>query len=207
MVKVTDKIPASKATSALDKGIDAFLAIPDEGITDFASRLKVSYEGVSSSEEGGGSCSSASISIPMAPIEKWASSEAVQALDPSKVKALQDKFRSANQAVPQTSGGDGEYKKICLPATKEGLETLWIGQTELTLNVPRPEARAFASSASAALQSVPGREFLSVYPEAKKVFTGNGADRKALAKFEANAKALEKVIQGDSRFVQRGVKI
>ena len=208
LVKLGNKISVSKTTGALDKGIDCFLAIPDKGVADFVTRLESSYEGVSVSDN---SCTSF-IPIPIAPIEEWASSEAVQALDSTKVKALQDKFQAVNQAVPQTvtriqsSESESGYRNICLPATKEGLETLWIGQTELTLNVPRPEARAFASSASSALQSVPGKEFLNVYPDAKKVFTSN-VDKKAVFKFEANAKALEKVIQSDSRFIQRGVKI
>lgn len=197
LVKLGNKIATPKMALALDKGIEAFLAIPDESVTDFATKLKSSY--------ADNNCAS-SISIPMAPIEQWSSSEAVQALDSTKVKALKDKFQVANQAVPQstsTSESDGlKTKRICLPAAKEGLETLWLAQTELTLNVPRPEARAFTSSASAALQSIPGKDFLSVYPDAKKVFTSN-ADRKAVIKFEASAKSLEKVLQADTRFIQR----
>lgn len=199
LVKLGDKIPAAKATSALDKGIDSFLAIPDEKVANFASTLQSSYEGVS-----GESCT-ASISIPISSIEQWTSSAAVQALDSTKIQSLQDKFKSANQAVPRTTTASG-YSNICLPATQQQLEKLWIGQTELTLNVPRPEARAFVSSASTALKSVPSSEFIRVFPEAKKAFTTN-VDKRTSMKFESNAKALEKAIQSDERFVQRGLKI
>ena len=46
---VGKKIPAEKTTDALEKGMDGFLAIPDEKVSKFASTLKSSYEGVSSS--------------------------------------------------------------------------------------------------------------------------------------------------------------
>jgi hypothetical protein len=197
------KMSVSKATEALDKGLDSFLAIPDDKVEKFVTTLRSSYQGVVVDDSASSSSSSSSCSpklaIPTTSLEQWAASSAVQALDSTKVQRLSQKFASANQAIPKTA------TSLCLPATAQGLQQLWMGQTELTLNIPRPEARAFVTATASAISSVPSAELLSLVPVAKKTFTSNSSsmDKKTIATFETAAKALEKAIQSDVRFQQR----
>jgi hypothetical protein len=190
LVSIVDKkIPVPKATEALDKGIDTFLAIPDDKVAKFASILQSSYEGVSNdnckSLSGTGTAAAHFAAIP-----------AVQGLDANKVKALQEKYASANKAVVQKSGD------ICLPPSSKGLEQVWIGQTELTLNMPKAESKAFVGSLTNAIKVVPTQEWLRLLPDAKKTFTSN-VDAKLATKFEKAGKALEKAFQEDARIQKR----
>jgi hypothetical protein len=104
---------------------------------------------------------------------------------------LSQKFASANQAIPKTATG------LCLPATAQGLQQLWMGQMELTLNIPRPEARAFVTATASAISSVPSAELLSLVPVAKKTFTSNVTDKKTIATF----------VNGRSLYLCRGVLV
>ena len=188
---IDQKIPAAKGTDALNMGIDAFLAIPDEKIATFATTLSSSsYGGVS-----GDSCSA--IAGTQATTAQFASLSAVKGVDAAKLKSLETKYASANKAVPKTSSGD-----ICLPASEKGLEALWIGQTELTLNIPKAESTAFAGSLKTALSSVPAPEWLRLLPDVKKT-VGGSVDVKAALQLEKAGKALEKAFQGDARIQKR----
>lgn len=186
---VDKKIPVPKATEALDKGIDMFLAIPDDKVAKFASVLQSSYEGVSSDN-----CKA--LFGTRTASAQFAALPAVQALDGNKVKALKDKYASANQAVLQQSGD------ICLPPSRKGLEQVWIGQTELTLNMPKAESKAFVSSLTNAVKVVPTPDWLRLLPDAKNTFTSN-VDAKVATKFEKAGKALERAFQDDARIQKR----
>ncbi|CAB9525903.1 expressed unknown protein [Seminavis robusta] len=188
---VDKKIPAAKASEALDKGIDSFLSIPDEKVSAFATVVQSAYTGVS-----GDSCQSLGGSA--ATSQQFASLPVVQGLDATKVKALQDKFAPANKAVPSSSGGGD----ICLPASSQGLEQIWVGQTELTLNIPKAESKAFVASLSKALSVVPTPEWLKLLPDAKKSIVGN-VDAKMATKLEKSGKTLEKAFQADDRIQKR----
>lgn len=188
---IDQKIPAAKATDALNKGIDAFLAIPDDKIATFATTLSASsYGGVS-----GDSCSA--IPGTQSTAAQFASLSAVKGVDSTKLKSLETKYASANKAVTKTTSGD-----ICLPASEKGLEALWIGQTELTLNIPKAESVAFAGSLKTALSSVPAPEWLRLLPDVKKTI-GGSVDVKTSLQLEKAGKALEKAFQGDARIQKR----
>jgi hypothetical protein len=85
------KMSVSKATEALDKGIDSFLAIPEDKVEKFVTTLRSSYQGVVivvvSNDETSSSSSNCSpqLTIPTTSLGQWAGSLAVQALDPTKV--------------------------------------------------------------------------------------------------------------------------
>ena len=187
---VDKKIPGPKATEALTKGIEAFLAIPDDKITAFAATLQASYEGVS-----GDSCHA--IPGTQSTAAQFASLVAVQAVDATQSQALATKFARANQAVPKTGGGDN-----CLPASEKDLEALWMGQTELTLNIPKAESKAFVGSLKTALSAVPPPEWLRLLPDVKKTVAGN-VDVKTSVQLEKAGKALEKAFQEDARIQKR----
>jgi len=121
---VTKKIPAAKASAAIERGIDAFMGIPNDKLEKWTATLKQSYDGVSSD-----SCNS--IPIPVETIGRLADSEAFKMVPATKFKALEEKYAPSNQAIPKTKTA------VCLPANEQGLEKLWIGQTELTMNLPK----------------------------------------------------------------------
>jgi len=176
---VVEKIPPS----AIELGIDAFLGIPSEKLDKWTTTLKQSYDGVSPD-----SCQS--IPVPVESLRKLADGVKI---DETKLKTLQDKFSASNQAVPKIA------TRICLPSSKEGLEQLWIGQTELAMNLPKKETLEFARAASKAISSVPNAELLRIVPDAKRAFT-SGIDTKTSLKFEKAGIALDKTIRQDPRF-------
>mmetsp|Transcript_11905 Transcript_11905/g.18264 ORF Transcript_11905/g.18264 Transcript_11905/m.18264 type:complete len:284 (+) Transcript_11905:32-883(+) len=176
---VVEKIPPS----AIELGIDAFLGIPNEKVDKWTATLKQSYDGVTPD-----SCQS----IPV-PVQSLGRLAAGVKIDETKLKTLQSKYSSSNQAVPRSASS------ICLPSSKEGLEQLWVGQTELTMNLPKKETQEFARAAFKAILSVPNAELLRIVPDAKRAFTA-GVDTKTSLKFEKAGKALDKAIQQDPRF-------
>jgi hypothetical protein len=183
---LTKKIAANKLTIALDSGANALLSIPDDNLEKFTATVKASYEGVSKD-----SCSAVPL-LPVDAVSTFTSSEAFSKLDASKVSQVTKKIASLTQAVPSTAEG------ICLPASKEGLEQLWIGQTELTLKIPRAAKQELVSSLSGALKSIPNAELLRILPEAKKIT--KGVDAKTAKKFEMAGENLDKVLKQDARF-------
>jgi hypothetical protein len=85
-------------------------------------------------------------------------------------------------AVPASTGG------ICLPS-KEGLEQVWIGQTQLVLSIPTPIKQQLAANIAPAAKSIPSAELLRLLPDAKKALLG-GVDRKEGFKFQDAGVAL-----------------
>ena len=182
----TKKMDAGKLAVALDRGADALLGIPDEKVEKFATTVKASYDGVSSSD-----CSA--VPLPVDAIGTFTSAEGVAKLDSSKVAAVTKKLDATIKAIPFSSNGG-----LCLPASKEGLEKLWIGQTELAINVPRGLKQDFAGAAASAIGSVPNPDLLRVLPDAKKILSG--VDAKTAKKFESSSKTLDTVLKADTRF-------
>ena len=198
------KMSQTKLNDAIDKGIDTFLSIPDDKIDIFTKTLQTSVY-------NDNTCTN-SVSIPLyndVVKEFVSSSNIIKSLDSSKIQSLQTKYSKANQAVPTTKKSSSEKEdtttttlNVCLPNTKEQFQQLYIGQTQLVLNVPRPTSRTFVSSLSNALASAPSSEYLKLYPDIKKVFSAS-ADKKVIMKFESTAKSYEKSLQGDVRVIQR----
>mmetsp|Transcript_10246 Transcript_10246/g.14706 ORF Transcript_10246/g.14706 Transcript_10246/m.14706 type:complete len:306 (-) Transcript_10246:44-961(-) len=184
---LSSKIPAEKASNALDKGIDAFLGIPMEDIETFTGIVKSSYSGTSLD-----SCKQ--VAIPTAAISQIKSSNFVQQIEASKLIAVDELIASALVSIPKSD------TSICVPATKEALKDLWIGQTQLSQALPRRAAREFVAAASTAAKSVPPSELLRVLPEAKSL--SKGLDVKSVKKLEMAGTNLDKELKKDATFAR-----
>jgi hypothetical protein len=182
---VTTKITPAKLTTAIESGANALLSIPDDKLDKFTATVKESYEGVS-----GDSCNS--IPLPIDAINALTPS-ATSSLDATKLEQVTKKLASTAQAIPFTSTSG-----ICLPSSKEGLEKLWIGQTELVIGIPKASKQDLVAKAGAAVKSIPNPDLLRVLPDAKKVL--KGVDPKTAKKFETTGQTLDKVLKNDVRF-------
>jgi hypothetical protein len=185
---VTKKIPARKLTIAFESAVDALLSIPDDKLAKFTTTVKESYQGISSND-----CSV--IPFPLDAANMVQSSEAVSKLDSAKVKQVTEKLSALTQAVPYSSSG--ATGGICLP-TMQGLEQIWIGQTQLLVSIPTPIKQQLASQTGPALKSVPNADLLRVLPDVKKII--GSVDRKQANKFQETGKTLDKVLKQDYRF-------
>jgi hypothetical protein len=182
---LTKKVSPERLSTALNSAANALLAIPDEKLDQFTQTVKASYEGVSSS-----SCSA--IPLPMDAITTFASSDAVSQLDSETLSRAIQKITALRQSIPSSDSS------LCLPASPQGLEQIWVGQTELALTIPKGVKRELAGTAAMAVKSIPSAELLRVLPDAKKVL-GN-VDRKVASKFQQTSVNLDKAIQKDGRF-------
>eukprot|EP00545_Synedropsis_sp_CCMP1620_P001341 CAMPEP_0119005202 /NCGR_PEP_ID=MMETSP1176-20130426/1581_1 /TAXON_ID=265551 /ORGANISM="Synedropsis recta cf, Strain CCMP1620" /LENGTH=287 /DNA_ID=CAMNT_0006956979 /DNA_START=16 /DNA_END=879 /DNA_ORIENTATION=+ len=181
---VNNKIAAAKLTAALDSGANALLSIPDEKLAKFATTVKESYQGVSSDF-----CTA--IPLPVDAINSLTPT-AASSLDATKLEQVTKKLAATAEAIPFTSTG------ICLPSSKEGLEQLWIGQTELVIGIPKAAKQDLVAKAGAAVKSVPNADLLRILPDAKKIL--KGVDPKTAKKFESTGQTLDKVLKADVRF-------
>lgn len=182
---ITKKMSADKLATALDSGANALLSIPDDKLEKFTTTVKESYAGVS-----GISCSS--IPLPVDAINSLTPT-ATASVDAAKLEQVTKKLASTAQAIPFTSTSG-----ICLPASKEGLEKLWIAQTELVINIPKAAKQDLVAKAGSAVKSVPNSDLLRVFPDAKKLL--KGVDPKTAKKFELTGQTLDKVLKQDLRF-------
>jgi hypothetical protein len=182
---LTKKVSPERLSMALDSAANALLAIPDEKLDQFTQTVKASYEGVSAS-----SCSA--IPLPMDAITTFASSDAVKQVDSETLSRAIQKISALRQSIPSSDSS------LCLPASPQGLEQIWVGQTELALTIPKGVKQELAGKAATAIKSIPSAELLRVFPDAKKVL-GN-VDRKVASKFQQTSVNLDKAIQKDGRF-------
>jgi hypothetical protein len=188
---ITKKIASEKLALAADSAANALLSISDDKVGKFTSIVKESYTGVSSAD----SCAT-TIPLPLNAINIVANSDGVAKLDLVKVSQVLKKFSSITQAVPFST----EKGILCLPDSQEGLEQIWIGQTELVLSLRPfpPSFQDFAVKGAAAAKSIPNADLLRVLPDAKKIISG--VDRKTANKFQDSGKNLDKVLKQDRRF-------
>eukprot|EP00550_Attheya_septentrionalis_P005938 CAMPEP_0198290076 /NCGR_PEP_ID=MMETSP1449-20131203/8057_1 /TAXON_ID=420275 /ORGANISM="Attheya septentrionalis, Strain CCMP2084" /LENGTH=232 /DNA_ID=CAMNT_0043988511 /DNA_START=157 /DNA_END=855 /DNA_ORIENTATION=+ len=182
---LTSKVPAEKLATALDSTADTLLSIPDDKLAKFVATVKTSYQDISSD-----SCQS--IPFPADAANVVLGSEAVSKLSSEKVQQVAGKIAPLVSAVPASTGG------ICLPS-KEGLEQVWIGQTQLVLSIPTPIKQQLAANIAPAAKSIPSAELLRLLPDAKKALLG-GVDRKEGFKFQDAGVALDKALKQDYRF-------
>jgi hypothetical protein len=182
---LTKKMAAEKLSTVVDCAANALLSIPDDNLDKFASTVKESYQGVSSV-----SCDA--VPLPLDAFGMVTSSEAFAKLDSEKLSQVAKKLSATTRAIPFSEKG------ICLPASPEGLEQVWIGQTELIISIPRAVKQDFATSGAAAVKSIPNADLLRVLPDVKKVL--GGVDKKAANKFQETGKTLDQVLKQDRRF-------
>jgi len=158
---VDTKIKAPDAAELAQKAADGLLAIPDGKVSEYAGVLKqVVYSGVRADTcvALGGSGAGA---------KKLAASAAVKSVPPSKIEALQKKFKSANASVP-IKGGD-----ICLPGSAAASEKLWVAQAELTFSMPKAEAGALVASIKKVGLQATRPSLGALVPTAEGVFSKN----------------------------------
>jgi len=156
---INNKVKAPDAADVAQKAVDGLLAIPDAKINEYSGILKqVVYSGVKADScvTLGGSGTAAA---------KFAQTDAIKSVDPSKIDSLKTKFKPANSAVP-IKGGD-----ICLPGSVAGSEKLWVAQAELTLSMPKEQAVSLVSSIKKAGAQVPRSSIASLVPTAEKIFS------------------------------------
>ena len=185
---VNKKMDRSKLEKAVESAADAVLGIDTDKVDKFTTRVKSAYDGAS-----GNACDT----IPIAASNVF--SDIISGVESSHLADAQGKVAAALQAIPKSSSGE-----LCLPASKEGLEQLWFGQTELIFNIPTPLKKEFAASTSAAVGSVPNADLLRLLPDAKKVL--KGVDTKTAVKFETAGKTLDSVLKSDVRLKALSVK-
>lgn len=166
---VDKKVKAPDAAEVAQKAVDGLLAIPDSAIIEYRGVLKqVVYSGVSKDNcvTLGGSGSAA---------QKFAASPAVKSVDPSKIEALEKKFKPANSAVPVKGGN------ICLPGSVAASEKLWVAQAELTFEMPKDEASALVASIKKAGSQASRPSLAALVPAAEGVFSKNPEALKMVA--------------------------
>jgi len=151
----TNKVTPEKLTNLLEKGINAFLAIPDENLDSFTFTVKEAYTDVSTQ-----SCNL--VPLPTEAVVKFTSSEGYTNIDPTKAKAFREKFDNTFGAFPKTDNG------ICLPETETNLEKLFIAQTELSFAIPKNVVKEFGEAASVATKSIPSSDLLRLLPDIQK---------------------------------------
>lgn len=160
---------APDAAEVARSAVDGLLAIPDSAITEYSDVLKqVVYSDVlvPSCVTLGGSGLAA---------QKFAASAVVRSVPPSKIEALTKKFQPANSAVPVKDGD------ICLPGSVDASKKLWVAQAELTLSMPKAEARALVSSLKQVGLQTPRTKLVKLVPAAEQVFSKNPEALKMLS--------------------------
>ena len=88
---------------------------------------------------------------------------------------LAKKFAPANRNVPVGKTG------ICLPASAEASEKLWVAQAELTFSMPKAEAQALDAAVKKAGRQATRSVIGTLIPAAEGVFSSS-AEAKAMVK-------------------------
>jgi len=182
---LTKKIPPEKLAKALDGTADLFVSIPDEKLDSFVNTVKNSYTDISTD-----SCNT--VPFPRDAIVMISSSEAVSKVTVDKKEKVIGKIGPLIQVLPSVT-----TKGICLPSV-EGLERVWVGQTQLVLSIPTPMKRQFISDIGPALKSVSSSDVIRLVPLAKKTLAG--VNPREVSSFQRTGKALDKALKQDYRF-------
>jgi len=162
LIDYVDKtVKAPDAADVAKKAVDGLLAIPDSAITKYSGVLKKDvYAGVSKDTcvTLGGFASAS---------EKLQASAPVKSVAPAKMQALKKKFDKANSAVPVKDGN------ICLPGSAAASQKLWVAQAELTLSMPKDEARKLVVSIESAGAQTSRLSLVKLVHTAEEVFSKN----------------------------------
>ena len=163
------KVKKEDSAEVVAKAVDGLLAIPDVKVAEYAGILKqVVYKGVNKDTcvtLGGSEAFRSSLQ----------NSAAVKAVDAGKMDQLAKKFAPANRNVPVGKTG------ICLPASAEASEKLWVAQAELTFSMPKAEAQALDAAVKKAGRQATRSVIGTLIPAAEGVFSSS-AEAKAMVK-------------------------
>ena len=147
----------------IDAGIDVFLSLPKDKVASLTETVK---SAAAQAKPGG--CSSTIVPappfIPAAQRKLFASSEAVAAADPAKVKAFADAAGPALKALD----GLGSGETICLPPT-ETLNKLALNQIDISTAADPDAVKAFEKQSKVAGKTIPLAKLSGLLPEAKKL--------------------------------------
>jgi hypothetical protein len=166
---VDAKVKKEDSAEVVARAVDGLLAIPDVKVAEYAGILKqVVYKGVNKD-----TC------VTLGGTEAFRSalqnSAAVKAVDAGKMSQLATKFAPANRNVPVGKTG------ICLPASAEASEKLWVAQAELTFSMPKAEAQALDAAVKKAGRQATRSVIGTLIPAAEGVFSSS-AEAKAMVK-------------------------
>lgn len=166
---VDAKVKKEDSAEVVARAVDGLLAIPDVKVAEYAGILKqVVYKGVNKDTcvtLGGSEAFRAALQ----------NSAAVKAVDAGKMSQLATKFAPANRNVPVGKTG------ICLPASAEASEKLWVAQAELTFSMPKAEAQALDAAVKKAGRQATRSVIGTLIPAAEGVFSSS-AEAKAMVK-------------------------
>jgi len=162
LIEYVDKtVKAPDASEVAKKAVDGLLAIPDPAIAKYSGILKKDvFAGVSKDTcvTLGGFASAS---------QKLQASAPIKSVAPAKMEALKKKFDRANSVVP-VRGGD-----ICLPGSADASRKLWVAQAELTLSMPKDEARKLVASVETAGAQTSRLSLVKLVHTAEEVFSKN----------------------------------
>ena len=137
-------IKPDKLGKGIDLTLDVMNSVPGEKVAAFSSALKESYGGAKV-----GSCALAPLPPPSA-LAKLKSSEALAAVDASKLSAFASKWGGVLRSLPKTDSA------ICLPPTPASLANLALAQSEVALSFGSAETKAWGNFAQALPSTIPG---------------------------------------------------
>eukprot|EP00966_Prymnesium_polylepis_P289061 6676704-Prymnesium_polylepis.3 len=136
-------IKPDKLAKSIDLGIDVYLSVPPEKVTEFNAALKDAFGDLKP-----GACELVPLPSP-AFVSKVASSEAFAQVDTARIAAFKDKWGATLSALPKTDSA------ICLPAS-EKLDKLALAQAEVGRSFGAAESKKFGDYFGAAAKgSIP----------------------------------------------------
>uniref|UniRef100_A0A7S1FUP2 Uncharacterized protein n=1 Tax=Corethron hystrix TaxID=216773 RepID=A0A7S1FUP2_9STRA len=185
------RVPADRLTNLIDKGISAFLSIPETNVAAFVKATEDATAGLSPE-----SCDL--VPLPSGAAARFANLPGVADVDGAKLKAAQERAAPALKAFPGAEG------RICLPS-EAGLEKLFVAQTDISLSTSRFAFGEFGAAAELAGKSIPLTDLSRLLPQIQK--TQRGVDMKARSRFESAGKNLDKAIKRDVQFARLRGKI
>jgi len=185
------RVPPEKITNLIDKGISAFMSIPD---ADLAAYVKIAGDATAGLSPE--SCDL--VPLPSIAGVKFANLAGVAGVDSAKLKAAGERAAPALGAFPGTEG------KICLPS-EAALEKLFVAQTNLLVSTSRDAFGEFGTAAGQAGKSIPLTDLSNLLPKIQ--MTQRGVDMKARSRFERAGKDLDKAIKRDVEFARLRGKI
>jgi len=166
---VDAKVKPADSAELVQNAVNGLLAIPDAKVSEYAGILKqVVYKGVNKD-----TCVTLGGSDAFK--DKLLASAAVKSVDAGKIDELAKKFKAPNSAVPKGKNG------ICLPASAEASEKLWVAQAELTFSMPKEQAAPLVASIKKAGSQATRATISTLVPSAEGIFSKSGEAIKMVA--------------------------
>lgn len=185
------RVPSYRLTNLIDTGVSAFLSIPDADVAAFLKVAEGATAGLSIE-----SCDL--VPLPSAAAARFAGLSAFAGVDGENLTKASERIAPVLGAFPTAEG------KFCLPSP-EGLERLFVAQTDLSLSTSREAFGDFGAAAAQAGKAIPLTDLSNLLPQIQK--TQRGVDMKARNRFERAGKNLDKAIKRDVDFARLRGKI